>query len=1090
MINVIVRHISRLKVAIFFSLLFFFSFSCYSQENRNYVYSKKFLEADGSRSVASYQYYDGLGRESQLRTTGVGGRGKVLATMNAYDVKGRLEEKWLPALVGKEYAYTDEAELKSLCIASYDNDMSPFEHRQYDEYGREISVCPAGEAWHKTDRKVSTKYGVNEAGVVRRYIVTQNMELRQDGYHSAGTLSSIETTDEDGHRLVVFTDLFGQKILERRGESNDTYFVYNDLGQLRFVLSPLYQQREDVMLYGYEYRYDRKGRMIQKRLPGCQPVKYWYDDDNRLTFVQDGVLREKDRYRFMVYDVQNRLVLQGTCDACRWLDGYRLSPLYLNRSGGLLGTDYVVQNDDMLSNAVLECAVYYDDYIFLSGTMAHEFSAVSVSTDVSAAGLKTGIVVRASNGEFVYTALAYDLKGNIVEVGTKGLHNYTERSKTEYTFTDQPKKSSLRVDVGYGDYFTADYVNAYNVYNDKLHSSQCKVRHGAQIASSAMEYTYDDFGRIETISRPLGTGGQGKVTYAYNLHGQPTSIATGSFREKIYYTDGPGVFCYNGNVSSLLWKNGEEPQERGYKFSYDNLNRLTLGEYGEGEGLASRLNHYTEGQEYDSNGNIIRQKRYSGRWGECTLMDDLELSYEGNQLSLVREQAPDLSYMDNFEYMGEGDGNRYFYNVNGALQADTHRLISHIDYDDCGNPLRIQFSNGNVTKYVYTSVGQKLRTIHYTAMPNIHVGTGEIHDLTPGETLYTDSVDYLLGGSLLLRNGSVYMYRFDGGYFEVSNYDNAATDHADNFTAYYHNTDHLGNIREVVREDGALWQQTDYYPFGTPHDVSFRVTRPSMQPYRYNGKELDMMHGLNTYDYGARQYNSVIGAWDRTDPMAEKYYNVSPYVYCENNPINAIDINGDSITMDIFSIVAIYNGFSRETNLNMKFKDGVLDPNSIRSQAEKSNDTFLQDLYQIAINPQMVELKSTVVNSYIMNGKQHSELWHTPEDYNVMDEPEPRRSQLLSMGYQSGRTVRGNLGQTLYPRNTNELKRSGNNNIQVNINIFGSLNHRTIGIAHEFAHVLLYLRNLPHNHNGRAGDYIYGHQWNVMKRLGYDYVDR
>ncbi len=57
-------------------------------------------------------------------------------------------------------------------------------------------------------------------------------------------------------------------------------------------------------------------------------------------------------------------------------------------------------------------------------------------------------------------------------------------------------------------------------------------------------------------------------------------------------------------------------------------------------------------------------------------------------------------------------------------------------------------------------------------------------------------------------------------------------------------------------------------------------------------KELDMMSGLNSYDYGTRQYYSVVPAWDRVDPLCEKYYNISPYAYCAKNPVNSIDIGG------------------------------------------------------------------------------------------------------------------------------------------------------------------------------------------------------
>ena len=56
-----------------------------------------------------------------------------------------------------------------------------------------------------------------------------------------------------------------------------------------------------------------------------------------------------------------------------------------------------------------------------------------------------------------------------------------------------------------------------------------------------------------------------------------------------------------------------------------------------------------------------------------------------------------------------------------------------------------------------------------------------------------------------------------------------------------------------------------------------------------------MMHGLNTYDYGARQMDPVICQWTTVDPLAEEHYNVSPYVYCGDNPVNAVDPDGKEV---------------------------------------------------------------------------------------------------------------------------------------------------------------------------------------------------
>ena len=129
---------------------------------------------------------------------------------------------------------------------------------------------------------------------------------------------------------------------------------------------------------------------------------------------------------------------------------------------------------------------------------------------------------------------------------------------------------------------------------------------------------------------------------------------------------------------------------------------------------------------------------------------------------------------------------------------------------------------------------------------------------------------------------------FDGGYAKAARL--GVTTYG--FSPYYYNKDHLGNIREVVNMGGTVQQVTNYYPFGAPYADPNAVMGATVQPYKYNGKELDRMHGLDTYDYGARQYDPILARWDRVDPLCEKYYGVSPYAYCGDDPVNKVDPNG------------------------------------------------------------------------------------------------------------------------------------------------------------------------------------------------------
>ena len=96
----------------------------------------------------------------------------------------------------------------------------------------------------------------------------------------------------------------------------------------------------------------------------------------------------------------------------------------------------------------------------------------------------------------------------------------------------------------------------------------------------------------------------------------------------------------------------------------------------------------------------------------------------------------------------------------------------------------------------------------------------------------------------------------------------------------------------VISSTGTVEETNHYYPFGGV----FAATN-NVQPYKYNGKEFDTKNGLNWYDYGARHYDAALGRFVTVDPMSEKYYGISPYAYCVNNPIMYIDPDGKKYIM-------------------------------------------------------------------------------------------------------------------------------------------------------------------------------------------------
>ncbi len=105
----------------------------------------------------------------------------------------------------------------------------------------------------------------------------------------------------------------------------------------------------------------------------------------------------------------------------------------------------------------------------------------------------------------------------------------------------------------------------------------------------------------------------------------------------------------------------------------------------------------------------------------------------------------------------------------------------------------------------------------------------------------------------------------------------------------YYLKDHLGSNRMTLTITGAVDSYNDFYPFGMQMEGRNLVANADAR-YKFTSKERDDETG---YDYfGARYYDAKIGRWLSVDPLVEKYPSVSPYVYCQNNPIMAFDPNG------------------------------------------------------------------------------------------------------------------------------------------------------------------------------------------------------
>ena len=452
----------------------------------------------------------------------------------------------------------------------------------------------------------------------------------------------------------------------RIGDSNDTYYIYDDLGLLRFVLSPSYQEEANLEKYGYEYRYDQRGRCVWKRRPGCEYLQLWYDNADNLMFSQDGEQRKKGIYVFYLYDFVKRQVLQGTTTAINSscpsaIVAFNVSDAGICRSG------YSSANDLGLKKEQLLQANYYDNHAFINGQLEKQATSQNLVSNQQASeqyskGSLTGTVCMATDGKPLVSVYYHDLRGQVIASKQTMPDDVLLSQNMTYSFTKQPLEIISELTKN-GMSATVMQTNSYNKHNDKIETMTLKVGNVTRTVSS---YSYNDISRLLSIKR-------------------------------------------SGNVL------------RGYDFANDGLNRLEESTYAEGAGMSQNKNRYSENiLSYSPNGSIERLQRYGKKNnGTFGLIDDLTYAYNGNQIKSISDKAGSLLYDGSFDFKDGADADvEYFYDANGALVKDLNKGICNIEYDVLGNLKCITFNNGFKTKYVYDAAGNKLRTTHESAVTN------------------------------------------------------------------------------------------------------------------------------------------------------------------------------------------------------------------------------------------------------------------------------------------------------------------------------------------------------------------------------------
>jgi RHS repeat-associated protein len=945
-------------------------------------------------------YFDGLGRPVQKNSYQSSASGKDIVIPIQYDGFGRQTRDYLPfASTQNNMGYIEPATLIPNLISQYQTNYgaannNPFSEKQLEAspLGRVFQQAAPGNDWAlANNHTIKMDYQTNTASdAVKNYTANAVWKVSSglydptlnkgnaSGLYDSNQLFKTITYDENTTVLpsetngstVEFKNKEGQVVLKRTydaGMRHDTYYVYDQYGNLSYVIPPkavdvinVSNIQSDItsaavvtsgsvlsltasnsirLLAGfnavagstfsaqidnslqntlndlcYQYKYDYRNRLVEKKIPGKGWEFIIYDKLDRVvaTGPANSPFNNSTSIGWLItkYDALNRPVITA------WMPAVSVNSLVRTNLQGDRNSETVNFSEAKTASltninnvnirytnvvwpknlATSEPATiyhiltinYYDNYDYPDPPTIPAQAASQIvyyNTSMLPVGLSTGSWIRILDdtttspvrAETNYTL--YDSKARPIRNYTKnflGGYTYTDSKldfsgKTEYSVTKHNRTGIVGADIETKDtfaYFDQDRL--------KTHTNQINGGTVELLASN----TYDELGQL--ISKNVGNNVNAptqKINYTYNIRGwlteinDITSLQKGIdpkdlFAFKLNYnsptaTSSDVIPLYNGNISESYWAtNSDAGIVRAYGYKYDNLNRLKNAYFKNGSTLT---NTYNEVLTYDKNGNIQTLKRNGLNGSSSVLIDDLVYNYLNNNTNQLMKVVDNTTTYKagGFVDSAANTADDYSYDANGNMTKDNNKNITAITYNHLNLPAKITFgTTGNIV-YLYNAAGQKVRKV---------VSETGKSDIT---------TDYL--GGYQYDNNVLKFFPTAEGYVEAS---------GSSYKYIYQYKDHLGNIRLSYDKTLAIKEESNFYPFGLKQEGYNTVKIGFENKYKYNGKELQDELQLNVYDYGARNYDPSLGRWMNIDPLAEQMRRHSPYNYAFNNPVYFLDPDG------------------------------------------------------------------------------------------------------------------------------------------------------------------------------------------------------
>ena len=847
-------------------------------KDENWILTRTF---NGDKPAASdVAYYNGLGLPEQSIQIAASPDGRDLVTPIGYDALLREDAKSYLSYAARSSggrkqasALTNQQVFYGTLYGQADAQRS-FTEKVYEAspLGRVRKQALPGYMKDYEVLYTEFDYRTNDTDEVRWLAVGVDGELVCEGCHDAGTLSCTVTTDPDGHVVQSFTDGLGRTLLSRTFDDDepiDTYSVYDDYGRLRWVVTPegsyLLSDSQTFPVdddfaekYCYVYTYNDRGLMTEKRMPGREAESMFYDKNDRLVMSQDGNLRAKKQWIVYLYDAFGRIEKQllGTkpdsTDGPIW--AFENNPLFL----------YMTFTNDPTVPLLRSCT--YDTYPSEVQAAGLDFQPIEGLTATDGESLrydnatgsltyeKLAVLANDTITGYHQRAYYYDYKGRLIQTVERDTEDGILCTSQRYDFVGNliaQRESYTRAGK-------TDDIDRTFTYDDRsrLLRETTQVNGGEE---AVVYYEYDELGRL--AARRLGEGTSAIAEQSeYDIRSWLTKKSSELFDMSLGHS-------YTGNITSWQWQHkgdpsGDGPQNR-YEFTYDGLSRLThTDQYVNGERVRQNVERHLS---YDRNGNLLSMIRYENGEEQC----NMKYQYQGNHLyRYMEDELVDVDFgadtvtmlpsVLRFESLKPWLA-LHEYDANGNVTKDRERGLD-MSYN-CLNLLEYASDNdANAINYCYLADGTKLSAT-----------TGDDCGFA-----YRGSFTYRAdaGGDRVFESTP-----FGGGRI-VGTVD-------DETEVRYFLTDHLGSVRVVATDQNNVLERNDYYPFGKRWNSASLPISDNRD--HFNGKEDQVFIGDCLADYGARMYDRERGRWLTQDPL-QQYH--SPYVFCGNNPIRLIDLDG------------------------------------------------------------------------------------------------------------------------------------------------------------------------------------------------------